>query len=373
MALSYPNFLKKVSRIKFTNGNRINFYYDATGTLLKRKLSNNDVWQYEDELILKNGQVYQINHEEGRVTYDVPTDKYTYEFEYRDIWGNLRLSFRDSLGVPVSGVYKPPVVVQASDFDAFGYEISKFNNSNPNNWKYQKQERIDEFGLGIDLFKFRPSDYLIGRFWQIDPLASEYAYNSPYALQENKFGRGIELEGKELAPFSPVFSSNGVLVRPVISPRVIPNSIPLRPSSPVILESTQKHHIIPNQQKDHQVVKEARQEGFKQDGEENKINVERYDKNSDEGRHGNHPEYNKEVLRKLTEFEKESPSRTSKEALDFVRKTVKELKETINNKPDTKINDLFKAKTVAPTDNTRVQKPVDKRDVHPCPGDPNCT
>ena len=61
--------------------------------------------------MIKNDTLYQINHDEGRVTYDVPTNKYTYEYEYRDHLGNLRLSFRDSLGAPVSGVYRPPVVV----------------------------------------------------------------------------------------------------------------------------------------------------------------------------------------------------------------------------------------------------------------------
>jgi hypothetical protein len=35
----------------------------------------------------------------------------------------------------------------------------------------------------------------------IDPLASDYPHNSPYALQENKFGLGVELEGKELSEF----------------------------------------------------------------------------------------------------------------------------------------------------------------------------
>lgn len=42
------------------------------------------------------------------------------------------------------------------------------------------------------------SDPAIGRFWQVDPLAEDYVYNSPYAFQENKMGMGIELEGLEL-------------------------------------------------------------------------------------------------------------------------------------------------------------------------------
>lgn len=38
----------------------------------------------------------------------------------------------------------------------------------------------------------------VGRFFNIDPLAIKYPYNSPYAFQENKLGMGVELEGLEL-------------------------------------------------------------------------------------------------------------------------------------------------------------------------------
>jgi len=43
------------------------------------------------------------------------------------------------------------------------------------------------------------SDPAIGRFWQIDPLAADYMYNSTYAFQENKLGIGVELEGLEVS------------------------------------------------------------------------------------------------------------------------------------------------------------------------------
>lgn len=73
--------------------------------------------------------------------------------------------------------------------------------------------------MDIDFFKFRSSDSKIVRFWQIDPLSSDYPYNSPYAFQENKFGSGIELEGKELFPWANVIvSQEPVVVRPVIEP-----------------------------------------------------------------------------------------------------------------------------------------------------------
>ncbi|ASW73630.1 hypothetical protein IQ37_19315 [Chryseobacterium piperi] len=38
----------------------------------------------------------------------------------------------------------------------------------------------------------------VGRFFNIDPLAEKYPYNSTYAFQENKMGMGVELEGLEL-------------------------------------------------------------------------------------------------------------------------------------------------------------------------------
>jgi hypothetical protein len=40
-------------------------------------------------------------------------------------------------------------------------------------------------------------DPQIGRFWQVDPLAEKYVYNSTYAFSENKVVSHRELEGLE--------------------------------------------------------------------------------------------------------------------------------------------------------------------------------
>ena len=46
-------------------------------------------------------------------------------------------------------------------------------------------------------FKYRMHDPRVGRFFAVDPIASQYAWNSPYAFSENRVIDAIELEGLE--------------------------------------------------------------------------------------------------------------------------------------------------------------------------------
>ncbi|MDR1877764.1 MAG: hypothetical protein LBQ84_09095 [Flavobacteriaceae bacterium] len=64
-------------------------------------------------------------------------------------------------------------------------------------YKFQGQERQDEFGLNRDSFKWRNYDYAIGRFFNIDPLSEKYSYQSHYNFSENRVVDGRELEGLE--------------------------------------------------------------------------------------------------------------------------------------------------------------------------------
>lgn len=47
-------------------------------------------------------------------------------------------------------------------------------------------------------YKYRMHDPRIARFFAVDPLASAFPHNSPYAFSENRVIDGFELEGREV-------------------------------------------------------------------------------------------------------------------------------------------------------------------------------
>jgi RHS repeat-associated protein len=65
---------------------------------------------------------------------------------------------------------------------------------------FQGQEKDDEIkGEGNSLnYTFRMHDPRVGRFFAVDPLFRQYAYNSPYAFSENRVMQFNELEGLEI-------------------------------------------------------------------------------------------------------------------------------------------------------------------------------
>jgi RHS repeat-associated protein len=68
-------------------------------------------------------------------------------------------------------------------------------------YSFQGQEHDNEVkGEGNSVnYKYRMCDPRVGRFFAVDPLADDYAHNSPYAFSENDVIAHIELEGLEKA------------------------------------------------------------------------------------------------------------------------------------------------------------------------------
>jgi RHS repeat-associated protein len=79
-----------------------------------------------------------------------------------------------------------------------GISSKALNFGQPDNKKkFTGQLLDDDLGLNWYQMKFRNMDPQIGRFWQVDPLASKYVHNSTYAYAENDVIRAIDIEGLE--------------------------------------------------------------------------------------------------------------------------------------------------------------------------------
>ena len=90
-------------------------------------------------------------------------------------------------------------VVQVDDYYPFGLTFNSYQreNSVENRWKFQGQEHVDDLGLNWDSYRYRNHQADIGRFFNLDPMASAFYYNSPYAFSENKVTSHREMERLE--------------------------------------------------------------------------------------------------------------------------------------------------------------------------------
>ncbi len=98
------------------------------------------------------------------------------------------------------------VVTQATDYYPFGLKMEGLSYSDDghdqNKYLFQGQEHQDDYGLNWDTYKYRNSDPALGRFFNLDPIAEDYDYNSVYSFSENHVVAHIELEGAEKLPFA---------------------------------------------------------------------------------------------------------------------------------------------------------------------------
>ncbi|WP_312508873.1 DUF6443 domain-containing protein [Chryseobacterium culicis] len=124
--------------------------------------------------------------------YDYVQNKYFYQ--YKDQVGNVRLTYyRDLLG--------NTVVDRKGDFYPFGLDFGggglNTTGSLSPNYLYSFQEQEKQQDTGWSSFKWRNYDPTYVRFFNIDPLAEKYAYQSPFNFSENAVVAHRELEGLE--------------------------------------------------------------------------------------------------------------------------------------------------------------------------------
>jgi len=187
-----------------SNNGVVEYVYTADGIKLQKRKTQGGVTtttDYNKKYVYENGSLKQISHKEGYI--EPKGNGWQYVYRYKDIWRNTRLTYADDNND--GNIDASSEIRREQNYYPFGLEHKGYNNITSgvkNNLKtYQGQEFTEDLGLNVSEWKYRISDPAIGRFWQIDPLAEDYMYNSTYAFQENKLGSGVELEGLENARF----------------------------------------------------------------------------------------------------------------------------------------------------------------------------
>ena len=227
VGISY-NHLNLPTDVFISGHGQIGYIYDATGVKLQKQVISTEgtistsyagTFIYED--IPATGEVLKFfSHPEGY--YDVTTApplgelEGDYVFQYKDHLGNIRLSYSDSDGN--GDIDAATEIIEENNYYPFGLEHKGYNNvvnGTENNYKtFQGQEKHEELGLNWSEFKYRFYDPSLARFHNVDPLAQEYAYQSPYNFSENRVIDGVELEGAErLSVHTPgwIFSSQSTI------------------------------------------------------------------------------------------------------------------------------------------------------------------
>jgi RHS repeat-associated protein len=107
-----------------------------------------------------------------------------------------------------------PQMVNYTDYYPFGSPMpGRVFSGGDYRYGFNGQEKDDEIkGSGNSYaFEYRIHDPRLGRFLSVDPLESEYPWNSPYAFAENRPIDGRDLEGREWENFMSKFKNPGEL------------------------------------------------------------------------------------------------------------------------------------------------------------------
>ena len=203
----------KVRSVNHSDGTVVNYRYDATGNRVEKQVIGTDstlVTRYIRDAsgnvlaIYENDQLSEqpIYGSSRLGTYAGQTTPGEQQlghrkYELSNHLGNVLSVITDNVNMNADSTWA--TLVSAQDVFPFGLEMNGRSwQSEIYRYGFQAQEEDKETKLVN--YKYRMHDPKVGRFFSVDPLASEYPHNSPYAFSENRVIDGIELEGLEYAP-----------------------------------------------------------------------------------------------------------------------------------------------------------------------------
>ena len=183
------NYLNLPKEVNFADKGKINYVYDANGTLLKRKmfdLENKLIKKidYIDNFQFENDTLLRIATEEGYLNKEL-----NYNYNITDHLGNIRAVLDNNNKITQENAYYP-----------FGMKINSlsFNSQSSdkqNKYLYNGKEMQDDFGYNVYDYEWRDYDPALGRWNSIDPLCEWDFAKTPYHYTYNNPINKIDLLG----------------------------------------------------------------------------------------------------------------------------------------------------------------------------------
>jgi RHS repeat-associated protein len=209
------NHLNLPTKVTFGAGGKIEYFYDATGVKLKKKVTNGTTittTEYMDGFQYTNSVLDFFPHAEGYIK-AVPTGfggpggptsfSYKYVFTYTDHLGNIRLKYAQDpsngnaisileedhyypYGLKHNGYSSSHLVFDKED-EGTGIILTPVNPFLGDSYKYKfgGKEYQDEFDINTYDFGARNYNPALGRWMNIDPLAEAMRRHSPYNYAYN--------------------------------------------------------------------------------------------------------------------------------------------------------------------------------------------
>ena len=160
------------------------FELDQTGTTSNGCIGLGSATTVSIWLKVRDNEYNYSNHQ---VTYTIKEHK------------GRKYFVKDHLGSVRTKVNRDGNVLGYDDYYPFGLAMPdrSNNNSNPNaDYKFTGHERDDEADIMLDYMMARNYDPIIGRFMQIDPMASKYPSLSPYTYVANNPMNAFDPDGR---------------------------------------------------------------------------------------------------------------------------------------------------------------------------------
>lgn len=178
---------------------KVSYVYAADRTKLRKTVvdgGSSTTTDYAGKFIYEGGNLQFMSHKIG---YAVPNgSNWDYVYHFKDNLGNVRLTYSD---MDNNGSVDTSEIMHERNPYPFGMVQKGYNDGvqgiEHNYMEFQGQELDRSLGLEWNHFRYRTYDRALGKFLQIDPLATTYVHNSTYAFAENNPTSAIDLEGKE--------------------------------------------------------------------------------------------------------------------------------------------------------------------------------